>query len=49
LEICDHDILLYIEVTGYEYVQGIGRRELVNGMWNELRGGRGTVKVKFIL
>jgi len=36
------EFLLYVEVTGYEYVQGIGRRELVNGMWNEL----GKVKLK---
>ena len=33
-----------MEVTGYEYVWGIGRRELVNGMWNEL--GKIKVKVK---
>jgi hypothetical protein len=33
-----------VEVTGYEYVQGIGRREFVNGMWNEL--GKVKLKVK---
>jgi hypothetical protein len=33
---------LYIEVTGYEYVQEVGTRELVNGMWNEL----GKVELK---
>lgn len=46
LAICDHDFLLRIEVNRYEYVKGMGRRELVNGMWNELRVGKCKGKVR---